>query len=110
MVPARDSIHDLVFDMEKQSLVNLNVSIRSYAEIMEVFVAMVAVEIALELVGAAQTYFPRVEDAVTHLRCDGQTKVIPRHSETEVAAVNHFPFQIGHLREKLCRHFATKTH
>ena len=76
MVPPIDTIHNLILDMQEQTLVNLKVGIRCYAEIMTIFIAQITVKEALKVINATHTHFPWIEDPVSNLWGDGKIQLI----------------------------------
>ncbi len=103
VVPFDQTVHDLVFRMKEESLINLNVCIRCHAEIMAVFIAMYPIEIAGQVIDAADTDLPWIKNAVSHLRGQGHMEIIACHTEAYVATIDKLTFQIRHIRKELCR-------
>ena len=107
MFQSYKAIHHFILDMEKQTLVNLKVGIRSYAKIMAVHSAKRPIEVAGQIINGAYTDFPRIENTVAYLWRNGQTKMVARHAETETAAINHLPFHVWHIGKELGRSLAS---
>ena len=107
MFQSYKAIHHFILDMEKQTLVNLKVGIRSYAKIMAVHSAKRPIEVAGQIINGAYTNFPRIENTVAYLWRNGQTKMVARHTETETAAINHLPLHVRHIGKELGRSLAS---
>jgi hypothetical protein len=57
--------------MDKQAPVNLNIRIGSCTKIMAIGIAIPPIEIAVQIIDATNSNFPRIEDSVTYLRRNG---------------------------------------
>ena len=71
-------------------------------------IAIVRVEIAIQVVDTAHAHFPRTENAIAHLGRNAEVEVIPIKAQVEVATDNQLTFHIRHVGKDLCRGLASK--
>ena len=94
--------------MEEQAFVNLAVGIGRDAEIMRIGIAIVRVEIAIQVIDATHAHFPGTENAIAHLGRNAEVEVIPIKAQVEIATDNQLTFHIRHFGKQLGQDFASK--
>ena len=95
MVVTRQTVHHLILHMDKQSFIDLAVGIRRDAEIMRIGIAIIRVEIAIQVIDATHAHFPGTENAIPHLWRDAKVEVIPIKAQSKSPPTVILPFMSG---------------